>query len=94
LLNLSGNPEMAEQLKVLKASSLGADDESKNLKLTNATLEKQVAAATADLEVTRTRLSTVEIDIMVAKRERDTYKAKYESCLETMKEHGIDIAPT
>jgi kinesin family protein 4/21/27 len=91
VLNMSENSELAEQFRVLKESNVGTDGEAKSLKVANSTLEKQVATLSADLDVTRTRLSTVEIDVMVAKRERDSYKAKYEAAIGKLKAHGIAI---
>lgn len=67
------------------------DDDTKNLKVKFSQLEKKANENAADLDVTRNRLNTVEIEAMMAKRERDMFKSKLEDCVELLKQHGIEF---
>ena len=80
---------MAEQLKFMKATSSDNSEGSAELKQKYADLEKRNNEICGDLEVARTRLNTVEIDLMKTKRERDIYKSKYEATVELLKNNGI-----
>jgi len=80
---------MMEQLRLMKSSPMGSSGDNE-LKQKYAELEKRNKEVCGDLDVSRNRLTTVEIDLMKIKRERDIYKSKYEATVELLNKNGIE----
>lgn len=92
VLESSGREDLASALEELKRNSVVRTAPNEELaQHKSQQMEKKVAMISTELDMARSAFSTLEIENLKLKRERDLMKIRLDSCIDKLNVHGLAI---